>query len=551
MSWYKVLLDAASAMNEKPDSIGDAIQALSQEVPDSITLDELLTGVSETVASSDKTRPENTERVQKALVVALTCLQQPDRIQEKASDQATAQELARVISTAIAPVLPVLNDDNGLPASFNDALSNNSKALNTHCKAASTIGLQCLEAIDNVFNPPTLDDDTLLTLIAYCHPDQNWSDDPTKIAKIAAAILKTYPFPNKTDFITSTILQSYLRPLFSKSKPSTITSSGRKAEYQTDNSRDGIPDDTAATKPWKFTDLRSIPVFSWAVTEANNALISTHWPSYIPVLLTLADDSTTPIRQTGLNILSNFLTKIPAKTLQDTGLGQVFADAVFPTLSYLPSLTPEDESLQLLEPAYKALLVLAGKQSATGGKEGRGSSPRHKLLDHLIREGIFTGYLHAKNHVRIVELLCRETVEIVDAMGVHAVKHLKDMIPMISAILTDPFASAAPRTLLSAVKALQAVLRNCWPRLMTGSVWQDEIINALVMCWLNLDEPTNNISDDSLEEVRKELVTSFQALSAIARTEGTDLSARVEPLVAKAGSLAGLFLGLVDDDMGF
>lgn len=122
---------------------------------------------------------------------------------------------------------------------------------------------------------------------------------------------------------------------------------------------------------------------------------------------------------------------------------------------------------------------------------------------------------------------------------------------MISAILTDPFASAAPRTLLSAVKALQAVLRNCWPRLMTGSVWQDEIINALVMCWLNLDEPTNNISDDSLEEVRKELVTSFQALSAIARTEGTDLSARVEPLVAKAGSLAGLFLGLVDDDMGF
>ncbi|KAK4640435.1 hypothetical protein QC761_602910 [Podospora bellae-mahoneyi] len=551
MSWYKALLDAASAMNEKPDSIGDAIQALSQEVPDSITLDELLTGVSETVASSDKTRPENTERVQKALVVALTCLQQLDRIQEKASDQATAQELARVISTAIAPVLPVLNDDNGLPASFNDALSNNSKALNTHCKATSTIGLQCLEAIDNVFNPPTLDDDTLLTLIAYSHPDQNWSDDPTKITKIAAAILKTYPFPNKTDFITSTILLSYLRPLFSKSKPSTITSSGRKAEYQTDNSRDGIPDDTAATKPWKFTDLRSIPVFSWAVTEANNALISTHWPSYIPVLLTLTDDSTTHIRQTGLNILSNFLTKIPAKILQDTGLGQVFADAVSPILSYLPSLTPEDESLQLLEPAYKALLVLADKQSATGGKDGSGSSSRHKLLNHLIREGIFTGYFHAKNHVRIVELLCRETVEIVDAMGVHAVKHLKDMIPMISAILTDPFASAAPRTLLSAVKALQAVLRNCWPRLMTGSVWQDEIINALVMCWLHLDEPTNNISDDSLEEVRKELVTSFQALSAIARTEGTDLSARVEPLVAKAGSLAGLFLGLVDDDMGF
>ncbi|KAK0666672.1 hypothetical protein QBC41DRAFT_325278 [Cercophora samala] len=536
MSWYNVLLDAAPALNEKTDSIGDATRALSQEIPASITLDELLTGVTETVASSDKTKPEDLKRVQKALLVTLTCLQQPDRIQESHSDQDTARELARVVSAAIAPVLPFLKDDNGLPASFNDALSSTRKDLNKHCKATSVIGLQCLEAIDNVFNPSTLDDDTLLTLIAYSHPDENWSEDPIKTAKLAAAILKTYPFPNKADFITSKVLQSYLRPLFSKSKPSTITSSGRKAEYQTDNSRDGIPDDTAATKPWKFTDLRSIPVFSWAVTEADNALISTHWPSYIPVLLTLADDSTTSIRRTGLTILTNFLTKIPAKTLQDTGLGQVFADAVFPTLSYLPSLTPEEESLQLLEPAYKALLVLAEKQPATGDKN------KHKLLDRLIREGIFTGYFHAKSHVKIAELLCREMGEIVEEMGVHAVKHLKDLIPMISAILTDPFASAAPQTLLSAVKALQAVLGNCWPRLQTGSVWQDEIVNAVVMCWLNLDEPTSNISQDSLEEIRKGLVTCFQALSAIAKTEGgTDLAARVEPLVAKAPSLAGLF----------
>ncbi|KAK4179218.1 mitochondrial CCA tRNA nucleotidyltransferase [Triangularia setosa] len=481
---------------------------------------------------------EDIKRVQKALLVTLTCLQHPDKIQENASDQDTARKLAKVVSTAIAPVLPVLKEDTDLPASFNDNLSNTSKVLNNHCKAASTVGLQCLEAIENVFNPPTLDNDTLLTLIAYSHPYQNWSDNPSKTSKLAGSILKTYPFPNKIEFITSIILQSYLRPLFSKSKPSTITSSGRKAEYQTDSSREGIPDDTAATKPWKFTDLRPIPVFSWAVTEADNTLISTHWPSYIPVLLTLADDSTTSIRRTGLNILTDFLTKIPAKTLQDTGLGQVFADAVFPTLSYLPSLTPEDESLQLLEPAYEVLMVLGGKQPATG-KVGNGS-PRNDMLDRLIREGVFTGYFHVKNHVRIVELLCRKTVGVLEAMGVHAVKHLKDLIPMISAILTDPFASAAPQTLLSAIKALQAILRNCWPRLLPGSVWQDEIINALVTCWLNLDEPTNNTSNN-LEEIRKELITSFQALSAIAKTAGIHLSARVEPLVTKKASLATLF----------
>ncbi|KAK0735681.1 hypothetical protein B0T21DRAFT_190623 [Apiosordaria backusii] len=544
MSWFNTLLDAAPALS-KPDSSEDATQVLSQniEIPGSVTLDELLTGVKETVSVSDKTKPENTKRVQKGLVVTLTCLQQPDGIQENAGDQDTAQELAKIISTAIAPVLPALKEDTDLPASFNDTLTNTRKALTQHCKATSTLGLQCLEAIDNVFNPTTLDDDTLLTLIAYSHPDQDWSANPAKTAKLATTILKTYPFPNKTDFITSTILQSYLRPLFSKSKPSTITPSGRKAEYPTDNSREGIPDDTAVTKPWKFTDLRSIPVFSWAVTEADNTLISSHWPSYIPVLLTLADDSTTSIRRTGLTILTNFLTKIPAKTLQDTGLGQVFANAVFPTLSYLPSLTPEDESLQLLEPAYKALLILAGKQPSTG-KDGTGN-PRNNMLDRLIREGVFTGYFHAKNHVRIVELLCQETVEILEAMGVHAVKHLKDLIPMISTILTDPFASAAPQTLLSAIKALQAILRNCWPRLPPGSVWQDEIINALVLCWLNLDEPTNTTTDNSnsnsVGDIRKQLITSAQALSAVAKTAGTDLSAQVAPLVTKTASLATLF----------
>ncbi len=34
---------------------------------------------------------------------------------------------------------------------------------------------------------------------------------------------------------------------------------------------------------------------------------------------------------------------------------------ISPTLLYLPALTPVGESLQLLDPAYEALFVLAGK----------------------------------------------------------------------------------------------------------------------------------------------------------------------------------------------
>jgi hypothetical protein len=109
----------------------------------------------------------------------------------------------------------------------------------------------------------------------------------------------------------------------------------------------------------------------------------------------------------------------------------VFEDAIFPTLSFLPSLTPEQESVDLLVPAYDALLILARKQPAVG-KEGIAGAPKNSFLDRMLREGVLGGYFHAKDHVRIVEVLCQQTAAILDEMGVHAVKHLKVSCPSIS-----------------------------------------------------------------------------------------------------------------------
>ncbi len=113
--------------------------------------------------------------------------------------------------------------------------------------------------------------------------------------------------------------------------------------------------------------------------------------------------------------------------------------------------------------------------------------------------------------------------------------------------MTDPFAPLAPLTLLSATKALQAVLANCWPRI-PGSPWQDEIVNALVLSWLHVAEHERPAADRGgrvYDQLEQELLTCSKALAAVLKSAGgdqaTDLAAHVAPLVEKDPRLAPLF----------
>jgi hypothetical protein len=158
--------------------------------------------------------------------------------------------------------------------------------------------------------------------------------------------------------------------------------------------------------------------------------VAQSWNLFIPPLLTLLDDSSTPIRARGLSILASFIPKMGGKLLKQTGLGEVFEEAVMPTLTFLPTITPVDESIQLLEPAYDALFVLADARwefdrRAESGRERESQQQLMKFYDRIMRKGILTGYLHAHEHLIIVELLTKEIGVLVTKMGVHAVKHLK------------------------------------------------------------------------------------------------------------------------------
>ena len=138
----------------------------------------------------------------------------------------------------------------------------------------------------------------------------------------------------------------------------------------------------------------------------------------MPVLLALVEDESIEVKARGLKTLAAFVERCPAQVLQSTGIGRVFVDVTFPLLLYLPSVTPEDQSITVLSPAYDVLIKLA---EYTGNPA---SSERRRVFDKILRDGVFAGHHHASQHARIVQVLMQKTAVVVNCLGIYSSKHL-------------------------------------------------------------------------------------------------------------------------------
>lgn len=158
--------------------------------------------------------------------------------------------------------------------------------------------------------------------------------------------------------------------------------------------------------------------------------------------MTLLDSAETELKTRALRIFGAFWARCPPGLMDRVGLTSVFADAVFSAVLYLPSLTPEDESLLLLDAAYPALAQLAGLSQApppsplhdqpADQKEAERvvttpdlTAQQRKLLDKIVREGVMTGHFHARDYPRLTTLFCEELHILVSGMGILATKYLK------------------------------------------------------------------------------------------------------------------------------
>ncbi|KAI0889580.1 uncharacterized protein GGS22DRAFT_182924 [Annulohypoxylon maeteangense] len=424
----------------------------------------------------------------------------------------------------------------------------------TQLRRKGEVGLLAIEQLINtpLKAPLQLRPSVLLRLTAFTDVADPWAtaESSALARKLLEAQLQILDESQTKSLIVEEILTTFLRPLFSKSRSTAVTASGRKAEFVEQSRYDTVDRETPETKPWKYTHRYAITVFSWAVEHSDSTLLQTHWPSFTPALLTLLDEpSHAGLKVRGLQIFRSFWSRCPPNLMHTTGLASVFEDAVFPAVLLLPTLTPEDESIEILNAAYPALIEMSGlKYPNPGSDPGPGLSTNGKqqitetqrrLLDKIIREGVMVGYHHAKEHVRLVGLFCDVLVCIINGMGILAVKHLKDFIPMVSEIMTDPFGTKHPPTLASATQLLQTILRNCWPRIPH---YCNEVVKILMLCWLNIeDEDSFSSTSPIANDLKVELTKTADILSAVMKASKVDFHERVGVLIEKEPQLSKLF----------
>ncbi|TFA97521.1 hypothetical protein CCMA1212_010768 [Trichoderma ghanense] len=428
----------------------------------------------------------------------------------------------------IGPVVKKLLNLSNDPVNI-DAQGYTTRSLTAEVGLALLILISLLPAPSS--NPLPLDDAALIRIVAYTDENDPWTT--TQSARLASRLLETsLTDDSKRDtFIIQSLLNDTLRPQFAKSSSTRLTPSGRPLQVPHQPSGRQQPGTQLASLSQEHEKLHAASSFQWAVTSCSQAAIARHWPLFLPILLSLAEDINTTVRAKGLKILLLFLDKCPPKTILSAGVDNVIQDAVFPTLLFLPDTTPESESLQLLYPAYKVLLRVA--QLDPDAKSVR----RRKLLDKLLRDGVFTGHFHASQHVRIVKVLMDVIKDIVSCLGPFSAKHLQNLLRLFSTTLSDPFITAYPPLVCATAEALNTTLINCWPRFSTPG-YIDQVIHTISLCWLNLQ--SSQLPTQDRDQISAHLIRTSNILQAIWSREGSGPPAQLAAVLQKELRLAEL-----------
>ena len=309
-----------------------------------------------------------------------------------------------------------------------------------------------------------------------------------------------------TSALVHCFLKLTIRPLFSKTRRG-ITAQGRKS--MANESMIIEPMDNEEEKLWE--DERILHLLKWCVTALDAELAQTHWPMIVPPIMTLLDETDTKNKILGCHLLENLLRTTPTAMLARTGLAEVFEQTVEPLLLYLPTLTPEEESIALLDAAYPALIAIVNARYPDGADQ-----KRLKRLS-LLLDQVLKSIGHVSDHSRLVSLLLVQVSEVVKLMGVDSVAQLRHVMPMLTSILSTPF----PSLTMQAISTMQTVIANAWTRIW---FWRGDVLKGVISAWTALKDI--NLRDGEgwrRQRVKSQLQTTIQMLVSAVKASDSNV----------------------------
>ncbi|KAJ5677945.1 uncharacterized protein N7477_003578 [Penicillium maclennaniae] len=355
--------------------------------------------------------------------------------------------------------------------------------------------------------------------------DRSVASSPDVILAVASFTSREDPWTTEDSFMEADMHLSTKNPA--------ITSEGRKNLHPVPPTRfDGSSLDDS-TRPWKNTDIYAASVLSWIISQyepTGKAELEAHFPLLVPAILAMIDDSSIHFKTTGLKLFAQILKPIQesgSDILLRTNLASVFRDAITPCLLSLPSITPEESSLRILGAAYPALLALFKTAYKASRKQLQSKEDEYTTsLSTILRSNLISSFHHISSsspisvatsasfpHPRLSTFLLNWICIFVQELGIHTIKYLQEIVPLLYPTLTNPFGAARPELLLSSVSATKAVVLNAHPRIWK---WRGEILAGLTACWLHVGTETRVMTSpvpiNELSKLKRELQATVYLL---------------------------------------
>lgn len=380
------------------------------------------------------------------------------------------------------------------------------------------------EALDVVMawqlrNPNTTDTAEAIEAVKASRSEQNESELPLRLA--------------------SHFLQLTIPPLFPQNKP---TSNALEASRQ--------------PAPWKDAGNQyALDLLAWTIRTLDRKTIEAKWQFLMPPILRMMDDINVEWKAKGchlLGLLLEALRQTPSSGssqkaimqkssstsfLQRSGYHNIFAEALLPMFTYIPSITPEKESVTLFREVFPALISLALLLPEENSK----GDNRELFLDRILREGVLSPLGHfttPSSYPELATLIMSQVPIVVNHMGINTVKHLPDLLPLVSAILQEPFVLAHQPLVTSTLRALQSIMSNTWPRL---SGHRGAIMMGLCLLWILCLEEEEKSGSQPVEEIKMQVQETVAMLDAV--MQSVDKAGIVETWTREKQDLVGTRAG--------